>query len=135
MPDGLAFAKAEHYAIIWDAKIRSGGYTMGTDDRAILQYIKGQLRFFRREGIQNCYYLIVSSRFNGEFKKQIHELRMATGIMSVCLMEATALVELVSQKLRRHWEISLGFDGIEPIFSSNSVINAAYVLEKLDELT
>ena len=44
VPDGLALAQDDNYAILWDSKIRKGGYSMGTDDRAIREYITTQSR-------------------------------------------------------------------------------------------
>jgi hypothetical protein len=44
VPDGLAVEPDSSYAILWDAKIRENGYSMGTDDRAIREYVHTQSR-------------------------------------------------------------------------------------------
>src|SRR5262249_4393899 len=48
VPDGEAIAVNESYALLWDAKARSEGYRMGTDDRVIRQYIDLQSRNLKR---------------------------------------------------------------------------------------
>ncbi len=39
VPDGYALSRTHNYAVIWDAKIRTDPYRMGTDDRAIREYV------------------------------------------------------------------------------------------------
>ncbi|MGB8261898.1 MAG: hypothetical protein WCE75_16160, partial [Terracidiphilus sp.] len=57
VPDGRALALDENYAILWDAKARTHGYSLGTDDRAIREYITTQSRELRRR-YRNIYYMI-----------------------------------------------------------------------------
>ena len=60
VPDGLALALDDSYAILWDAKVRTNGYSMGTDDRAIREYITTQSRELkRRRSLRNIYYLVI----------------------------------------------------------------------------
>jgi len=129
VPDGLAIATEESYAILWDAKARAEGYRMGTDDRAIRQYIEKQSRGLR--GIRNIYFLVVSSKFVDEFDEMIRSLKMETAVNEVCLMEADALVAVVDQKLRSTLDVSLGPDGIQRLFSSSGIITASHVIETL----
>jgi hypothetical protein len=57
VPDGLAVEPDSSYAILWDAKVREGGYSMGTDDRAIREYVNTQSRELkRRRSLRNIYY-------------------------------------------------------------------------------
>ena len=66
VPDGLALSLDDSYAILWDAKVRSEGYSMGTDDRAIKEYITTQSRELkRRRGLRNIYYFVISATFRG----------------------------------------------------------------------
>lgn len=48
VPDGQALALDDSYAILWDAKVRTDSYTMGTDDRTIKDYIVTQGRDLTR---------------------------------------------------------------------------------------
>jgi hypothetical protein len=56
---------------------------------------------------------------------------METNVNEVCLVEASALVELVNQRLRAPLSVGLGPDGIQRLFSSSGIIAAANVLETL----
>jgi hypothetical protein len=132
VPDGQAIAVNESYALLWDAKARSDGYRMGTDDRVIRQYIDTQTRSLKRErGLRNIYYLIISSGFADDFDNLIRSLKMETNVNEVCLVEAAALVEIVNQRLRAPLVISLGPDGLQQLFSSSGIITRDDVLEKL----
>jgi hypothetical protein len=48
VPDGRALDLDNSYAILWDGKVRSSGYNMGTDDRTIREYIVTQSRELKR---------------------------------------------------------------------------------------
>lgn len=130
VPDGQAIAVDESYALLWDAKARSDGYRMGTDDRIIRQYIETQSRGLKR-GVRNIYYLIISSSFSDDFDDLIRTLKMETNVNEVCLVEALALVAIVDQRLRAPLSVSLGSDGIQRLFSSSGIITPSDVLENL----
>ena len=131
VPDGTAIDQDNSYALIWDAKVRAGGYSMGTDDRTIREYIKTQSRALKQRSLRNIYYLIVSSRFADDFDGAIREIKMETDVGEVCLLEAEGLVAMVDQKLRQPHQIGLGPDGMQRLFSSSGVLTAAEVLEIL----
>lgn len=132
VPDGQAIAVDEFYALLWDAKARSDGYTMGTDDRIIRQYVEAKSRELkRRGGIQKIYYLIISSSFSGDFDALIRTLKMQTHVNEVCLVEASALVAIVDRKLRAPLSVSLGPEGIQRLFSSSRPITVRAVMENL----
>ncbi|MGC1408710.1 MAG: hypothetical protein WA864_07175 [Acetobacteraceae bacterium] len=132
VPDGQAIAVDESYAILWDAKARADGYKMGTDDRAIRQYIDSQSRVLKRgRGLRNIYYVIISSSFADDFDDLIRSLKMETNINEVCLVETTALVSIVDQRLRAPLAVALGPDGIQRLFSASGIITADDVLEHL----
>jgi hypothetical protein len=132
VPDGQALAIDESYAILWDAKARTDGYSMGTDDRAIREYISKQSRDLKkRRGLRNIYYVIVSSRFRDDCDELIRSLKMETDVNDVCLLEASALVAMVDQKLRSPLAVTLGPDGLQRLFTSSGIISPARVLEVL----
>jgi hypothetical protein len=132
VPDGQAIAVDESYAILWDTKARTDGYRMGTDDRAIRQYIDTQSRALKRgRGVRKIYYLIISSSFSDDFDDLIRSLKMETNVDEVCLVEAAALVAIVDQKLRGPLSVGLGSDGIQRLFSSSGRVTANEVLESL----
>ena len=97
--------------------------TMGTDDRAIRQYIETQSRILKRgRGVRKIYYLIISSSFSDEFDDLIGALKMETNVDEVCLVEVAALVAMVDQKLRAPLTVGLGPDGLQRLFTSGGII-------------
>jgi hypothetical protein len=132
VPDGLALEPDNSYAILWDGKVRENGYSMGTDDRAIREYINTQSRDLkRRRSLRNIYYIVVSSGFLDDFDDVIRSIKMETEISEVCLVEAAALVAMVDAKLRNPLQVTLGPDGIQRLFSSSGIITAEDVMQNL----
>jgi len=131
VPDGSAAAHDDSYTILWDAKIRSDGYSMGTDDRTIREYITTQSRDIKkRRSLRNIYYIIVSSHFADDYDEAIRSIKMDTDVNEVILLEASALVSMVDAKLRDP-TITLGPDGFQRLFSSSGVITAEKVRKYL----
>jgi hypothetical protein len=132
VPDGVAIDHDNSYAIIWDAKVRTDGYSMGTDDRTIREYISTQSRELkRRRRFRNIYYVIVSSKFTEDYDDSISNLKMDTDVNEVILLEADALVEIINAKLRDPLQITLGSDGIQRLFTNSRVLTAKKVRESL----
>jgi hypothetical protein len=132
VPDGLAVERDSSYAILWDAKIRESGYSMGTDDRAIREYIHSQSHDLkRRRSLRNIYYLVVSSGFLDDFDDALRSIKMETDVNEVCLLEATALVAMVDAKLRNPQQVTLGPDGIQRLFSSSGIVIVEEVMQVL----
>ncbi len=132
VPDGLALALDDSYAILWDAKIRGNGYSMGTDDRAIREYITTQSRELkRRRSLRNIYYLVISSSFADDYDDTIRSIKMDTDVNEVSLVEAEAVVAMVDAKLRAPLQVTLGPDGMQRLFSVSGVLSAEAVRESL----
>lgn len=132
VPDGIATDFDNLYAIIWDGKVRRDGYSIGTDDRTIREYIKTQSRDLKRHrSLRNIYYAIVSSSFGDDYDDIVRELKMETDVNEVCLIEAEALVAMVDQRLRDPHQISLGPDGMQRLFTNSGILTSAEVLKIL----
>lgn len=132
VPDGIAFAHDESYAILWDAKIRTDGYSIGTDDRTIREYITTQSRDLKkRRSLRNIYYLIISSTFANDYDDTIRSIKMETNVNEVSLVEVDALVAMVDIKLREPLQLTLGPDGLQRLFSNSGIIKAEMVREQL----
>lgn len=132
VPDGLATAPDDYYAILWDAKVREKVYSMGTDDRAIRDYVTTQSKELRRNrALRNIYYVIVSSGFADDFDDTIRSLKMETEVNEVILLEAEALVTIVDARLRNPRDVTLGPDGIQRLFSSSGTLAPGDVTELL----
>jgi len=124
VPDGVAQDHDNSYAIIWDAKARADGYSMGTDDRTIREYIATQSRELKRKrALRNIYYAIISSEFQEDHDEAIRELKMETDVSEVCLLTADALVAIVDAKLRDPMNLSLGSDGLQRLFCHSGVVS------------
>lgn len=128
VPDGLALEINSSYAIIWDAKIRADGYSIGTDDRTMREYITTQSRELkRRRLLRNIYYFVISSSFRDDYDDVVRMVKMETDVNEVCLIEADALVAMVDAKLRDPLQLTLGPDGLQRLFSSSGVLTSASV--------
>jgi hypothetical protein len=103
---------------------------MGTDDRAIKEYIVTQSRELKRKrGLRNVYYVVISSDFADDFDDAIRSLKMETDVNEVLLMQADALVAMVDAKLRSPLQVSLGPDGLQRLFTDSGVLSAETVRE------
>jgi hypothetical protein len=128
VPDGLALSIDDSYAILWDAKVRELKYSMGTDDRAIKEYVVTQSRELKkRRGLRNIYYFVISSAFADDYDDPIRTIKMETDVNEVCLVEAEALVAMVDAKMRFPQDVSLGPDGLQRFFSVSGIITAELI--------
>jgi hypothetical protein len=130
VPDGRALALDDNYALLWDGKVRTNPYSLGTDDRTIREYITTQSRELSRR-YRNIYYLIVSSSFADDFDDTIASIKMETEVSEVVLLDAEALVAIVEAKLRAPLQVTLGPDGIQRLFTNSGRLSAAVVREYL----
>jgi hypothetical protein len=131
VPDGLAISDEYQYAIIYDAKVRQYPYTMGTDERAIREYIVGQRERLRKRGIRHVYFMIISSAFTGDHDDAIRGLKIDTNVNEVILIEVKTLLVMLEGMLRNP-SISLGSDGIQKLFASSGILSEGYVREFMD---
>ncbi len=132
VPDGVALDLDNLYAIIWDAKMRADGYSIGTDDRTIREYITTQSRDLkRRRSLRNIYFVVVSSSFHDDYDDVVGMVKMETDVSEVRLVEADALVAMVDAKLRDPLQLTLGPDGIQRLFSTSGVLSSRSVREIL----
>ena len=103
---------------------------MGTDDRAIREYVMTQSRELkRRRALRNIYYVIISSAFKDDYDDLIRSIKMDTDTNEVCLVEAAALVAMVDAKLRNPLQVSLGPDGLQRLFSNSGILTVDDVLK------
>lgn len=132
VPDGRALDEDNSYAVIWDAKVRGDGYSMGTDDRTIREYIATQSKDLkRRRSLRNIYYVLVSSTFKDDYEETIRAIKMETHVNEVCLMQADALVAMVEAKLRDPRQVELGSSGLQRLFCLSGILTGDMVREAL----
>jgi hypothetical protein len=104
-PDGIACDRKNHYAIIYDAKLRKDGYSLGDDDRIIIEYIEKYKSKLNNEGSNKIYYQIISSKFIGLGKEALKNVFKKTGVQ-VTLISSKNILKLLSRKI----EFSNKFD-------------------------
>ncbi|MDR3640247.1 MAG: restriction endonuclease FokI C-terminal domain-containing protein [Humidesulfovibrio sp.] len=132
VPDGRALDEDNSYAVIWDAKVRTDGYSMGTDDRTIREYIATQSRELkRRRSLRNIYYVLVSSTFKDDYEEAIRAIKMETHVNEVCLIQVDALVAMVEAKLRDPRQVDLGSSGLQRLFCLSGILTGDMVREAL----
>lgn len=131
VPDGIAICQEYRYAIIYDAKVRQNAYTMGTDERAIREYIASQGERLRKQGMRNLYFMVVSSAFTGDHDDAIRSLKIETNVNEVLLVEAKSLLALLEGRLKNP-EVDLGPDGIQRLLASSGLLTESEVREFLE---
>lgn len=119
------------YAIIYDAKDRQNAYTLGTDERAIREYIAVQGDRLRRQGMRNLYFMVISSAFTGEHDDAIRSLKIDTNVNEVLLVEVKSLLAMLEGKLRNP-NVSLGPDGIQRLLAASGVLTESDLREFLE---
>jgi len=128
VPDGVAISREFRYAIVYDAKVRQSPYTMGTDERAIKEYIINSTDRLRKQGIRFIYFMIVSSSFSGDHDDVIRNLKMETDAREILLVEAVSLISLLEAKLKDP-TLTLGPDGIQRLFANSGILRESDVKE------
>lgn len=98
--DGIARCPSGRWAVIYDAKVRRGGFTLGTEDRKFREYIEHHGEELQREGIDSIYFAVISSSFDKKDLAKTREVVRLTRSKAFALVEAAALRALVELKLR-----------------------------------
>lgn len=97
-PDGVAKWREDGFAILFDAKA-TNAYTIGTTDRAIIEYINKYEPRLKKEGLKKIYFVLVSSAFAGESNSALSNIRRETGVQAVILMTAQQLLQVVAKRV------------------------------------
>ena len=127
-PDGILTYRQDNIAFIYDAKVRENGYSIGTDNRAIKEYINNHYPKLEKQGYKNIGFLIISSKFNGNPREIIREIKVGTSIKWFSLITSEALLGLLAFKLKNGLSTSqiadflledgeLTFDDVKESFS------------------
>ncbi|RQG98315.1 hypothetical protein [Natrarchaeobius oligotrophus] len=135
-PDGIAKDHMHNYAIIYDAKSRRNGYSMGTgDERQFQDYINREVPSLRAQGFRNIYFAVISGDFTDDERDAIRTLKISTDIQEVRLIEVEALLILLENRLRDPsfglGPGDLGGPGVQDFFAESGVLTAADVREEL----
>ncbi|MBI4979889.1 MAG: hypothetical protein HZC28_20585 [Spirochaetes bacterium] len=98
-PDGIAKNRQNHYAIIIDSKSRKEKYSIGTEDRKFIEYIKKYLPILKKEGYEFCYFLVVSSNFSNITSTAINNIFKETNVKT-SFLSAKDLLKILSNKIQ-----------------------------------
>jgi len=130
-PDGVAISKGGHdnYALIYDAKAREKEYSIGTDDREIIEYINKKRRELEKQRINKIYFLIVSSEFlnNTLVEKTLRDIYKKTQV-PVVLLRAKDLLYIVERKLS-HTDID--HFQMEDLFCEKGILTREKIIDIL----
>ncbi len=117
--DGIAKCSEGHWAIVYDAKVRSNGYKMQTEDRKFKEYIERHSPDLKKQGITKVYFSIISSAFSSSDLPKAMELKRSTG--SECIfLEADALVRLIEMKIKH--PITFQWKDVESYFIQTRIL-------------
>ena len=105
--DSLAVASREHFALILDAKVRSAGYILGTEDRKFLEYADKHGRELQQQGSQRVYFVVVGPSFRANDWQQLTQYLSDSPIRSITLITASALMRIVEESIRDRSRFSL----------------------------
>lgn len=106
-PDALAVAGRERFAVIIDAKSRSGSYVLGTEDRKFLEYARGQGAELQRRETERVYLAIVASSFNVSDADKLAAYVTDSPIRSMTMVTAGALIRIVESNIRERFKFTL----------------------------
>lgn len=127
--DGIAKCVEGNWAIIYDAKVRTGGYKMLTEDRKFKEYIDRHGESLRGQGITKVYFAVISSAFSGNDLEKVLEITRMTTAKSCILLEANALIGLVEKKLSQ--SDAFNWSDIERCFVMSGILTAEDISVKL----
>ena len=119
--DCLAIAAPERFAVIIDAKVRRGGYTLGTDDRQFCEYATRHARELALSGIERVYFAVVGHGFRREDLDKLAGFMTGAPVRSVSFIETLALMRLVNDSIHNRREFRL--NQLDRLLFGNKIID------------
>lgn len=129
-PDAIIKFPEDHIAFIVDAKAYSSGYTLGTDDRAMREYINYYCPRLKQSGFNKIGFIIVSNSFKSDFSELINDITWTTDIKRFLLLTSEALLYLLAYKTKDKLALP---QIIEAIISFHTVITKEKVIEEFGD--
>jgi hypothetical protein len=106
-PAFVALAPRDRFAVIIDAKVRSAGYVVGTEDRKFLEYARERGADLRRQGFAKVYFVVVGPSFKESDLKKLTEYFADSPISSIDLLTAPALMRMIEESTKERNQFSL----------------------------
>jgi hypothetical protein len=119
--DALAYARRERFALIIDAKVRSNGYVLGTEDRKFLDYAKTHGREIKSQGIDKIYLVVVASSFRESDLEKLSNYVSESDLHGVTLLTVSSLLKWVESSIRMRYQFQLADLGRK--FFGNNIIS------------
>lgn len=130
-PDAIARFREQNTAFIIDAKAYNDGYTLGTDDRAIKEYIAHYCPKLYKEGYKKIGFIIVSNSFKSNFDSFINTITWNTEIKRFILLTSEALLYLLAFKTKDKLTLSTIIDSI---VSLGNLVEAKDIVAEFDDI-
>jgi len=130
-PDGIALsigANGGDYAIVYDAKARENGFSIGTGDREIYEYIQKKKEELKRKRVNKIYFVIISSEFSSASNTDaIREIYRRTHV-PVALLKVTDLLFIIDAKLQN---VEIDHTRLEYLFLDTGLITRETIISTL----
>ncbi|MDN5638796.1 MAG: restriction endonuclease [Staphylococcus equorum] len=130
-PDAIIKCRLENTAFIVDAKAYNSGYSLGTDDRAIKEYINHYCPILKKDGYQKIGFIIISNEYKSNFDNFINEITWSTDIKRFILLTSEALLYLLAFKTKDKINIQ---NIIETLVSLSNPITTEQIINKFDDV-
>lgn len=130
-PDAIIKFREENTAFLVDAKAYNSGYSLGTDDRAIREYINHYCPKLKKEGYQKIGFIIVSNEFKTNFDNFINEITWNTDIKRFILLTSEALLYLLAFKTKNKLSLTTI---IESIIGFGNPVTAKNIIDEFDDV-
>jgi hypothetical protein len=120
--DSIAVAQKERFALIIDAKVRTNGYTLGTEDRKFLEYAVKHGKELQSQGFDKIYLVVVAPSFRDADLKQLADYLSDSPLRGVSMITARALIRMVEESIRNRSQFSLSDFG-KQVFGNKIIPN------------
>ncbi|MCL2097751.1 MAG: restriction endonuclease [Bacteroidales bacterium] len=130
-PDAIVRFRKEDTAFLVEAKAYNGGYSLGTDDRAIREYINVHCPKLKNEGYKKIGFIIVSNEFKANFDNFVNEITWNTDIKRFILLTSEALLYLLAFKTKNKLSLT---DIINCIISIGNPISAKNIIDEFGDI-
>jgi len=118
--DLIASAPKERFALIIDAKVRSNGYLLGTEDRKFLEYAVNHGKSLQSRGFDKIYLAVIAPSFRESDLRQLAEYLSDSPLRGISMITARALMRMVEESIRNRSQFALSDFGKQ--FFGNKII-------------
>ncbi|WP_018615266.1 restriction endonuclease FokI C-terminal domain-containing protein [Segetibacter koreensis] len=129
-PDAIIKFSEEHVAFIIDAKAYSLGYSLGTDDRAIREYINYYCPKLRQAGFNKIGFIIVSNSFKSNLHELVNSITWNTDVKRFILLTSEALLYLLAYKTKDRLPLN---EIIDALISYSTIVTKESIIEKFGD--